>query len=378
MKIILLFCIAFTFSSCRKDDYSTSDFGFTKTFNFGKNETIQKVIIIENELYIFGSIQINGLNSMHLIKLDTLGNVITNTIFESASNETGTDIIHSSDNSLILIGSTDNSGSTDIIIKKTDLVGNVIWSKIIGGIENETSNGIIETEQGHFCIAGTTRSYGVGNNDLYIVWVNQNGEVIREKTYGGIESDGSTAILNSNTDLIILGYTNSWGAGGQDYLVLKVNSVGDSIWAKTYGGPEYEESQGFVKTNSGGYIINGHSNSTDPLHDMFAVGTNSNGGLLWKENLGGALHDGGQAILKNSDGNYVLIGRSMSFGNGTRNLYLTTITESGILLSEKSILTDSFDWINSGIELNRYYYLVGYTSIINAGESDVLIMKIKK
>lgn len=378
MKFIILFFIMLSFFSCRKDNYSKLDLGFTKSFDFGQNDKAHKVILINNELYVFGSIEVNGINNMNLLKIDTLGNKISNSILSSNSNEFGTDFILSSDNTLILIGSTQNSSSNDIVIKKVTLDGTVIWSTILGGTENESASGIIEVENGDFCISATTRSYGSGNNDLYLIWINQNGEIIREKTYGGNQSDGSTAILKSNTNLIILGYTNSWGSGGQDYFLLKINSIGDSIWSNTYGGADYEESQGLVKSNNGGFIINGHSNSTDPIHDMYAVGVNSTGDLLWENNFGGALHDGGQTILKNSDNDYLLIGRSMSFGNGQRDVYITTITETGLTISETSITTATFDWINSAIELNGYYYLVGHTSESNMSESNILVLKIKR
>jgi len=221
MKAFFILFVGLTIFSCRKDDYSNANFGFTKTYGREQEDNAQKILEIDHELYIFGTSQTYGVGNFYLLKTDTLGNKLAEKIFETPSDENGYNMLLSSDKTLILVGTTKNSTSSDVLVKKVDLNGNVIWSTIIGGVNNESVSGIVETENGDFCIAATTSSYGNGNNDLYLIWLSQNGTIIREKTYGGSESDGSTTILNSNTDLIVLGYTNSWGAGGQDYLVIK-------------------------------------------------------------------------------------------------------------------------------------------------------------
>jgi len=158
----------------------------------------------------------------------------------------------------------------------------------------------------------------------------------------------------------------------------KITSVGDSIWAKTYGGSGYEESQAMVKTSNGNFIINGHSNSTDPNHNMYAVAINQNGDLLWEKDFGGNLHDGGQSILKNKEGQYVLIGRSKSFGNGSRNIYMVTVLENGMTIDKKNILTNSDDWIDDIVDFEGYYYMVGHTLNQNHPDTDLLFVKQKK
>jgi hypothetical protein len=98
---------------------------------------------------------------------------------------------------------------------------------------------------------------------------------------------------------------------------------------------------------------------------------------LGANNYGGTKHDGGEAILLNSKGNIILAGRSMSFGNGERNVYMVEIDENGNTISEKPIITPTYDWATSIIELNNYYYIVGKTQKSISSQTDVFLMKLK-
>ncbi len=374
-----LFFVSLLLGACHKDDYSTANFGFTKTFGGNQNDEAKKVLIINNELYIFGTTKsfgdVNG--DFYLIKTDTLGNLIYQKQFGSSSADEGVNMILTKDNNLLLVGTSVLNGYRNITIIKSDLEGNIIWQTQIENSFDENVGGVVETLTGDFCLSATKKQPN-GFNDIYLIWLNQNGTVIREKTYGGNLSDGGMDILTVNNNLVVLGYTNSYGAGGQDYLLLKVNSQGDSLWAHTYGGSQYEESQEFVQLDDGSFIINGHSNSTDPNHNMFAVKTSLNGQEIWSKNFGGNQHDGGEAILLKPNGNIMLVGRSRSFGGGERNVFLIEVNQNGVVLSEQNILTPSSDdWATSITELNHYYYIVGQSKHANSNKTNVFLLKLK-
>ena len=371
VTLLTLFLLIILFS-CHKDDYSTADFGFTKTIDNGSNDKAKKIILVDNNLYVFGSANDN----FYLLKLDTLGKIIYQKEFSSPTIDDGVNMILSNDNNLILTGTSISGGNRDIKVIKSTIDGNVIWEHTYGTLLDESVGGITQTAQGNYCLSAT-KEVVVGNKDVYLLWINDNGDKINEQTYGGALRDGGMEVLNVNSNLVVLAYTNSYGAGGQDYMLIKVNEQGDSIWAHTYGGDDYEESQEFVQLQDGSFIINGHSKSTDPMHNMFAVKTDANGIEQWSKNFGGAMHDGGEAILLNSKGNIVLVGRSMSFGNGERNIYIVEIDANGNLVSEKPIITPTYDWATSIVELNGYYYITGYTQLTASDQTDVFLLKIK-
>jgi hypothetical protein len=105
---------------------------------------------------------------------------------------------------------------------------------------------------------------------------------------------------------------------------------------------------------------------------------NEDGSVLWEKNYGGLMHDGGQAAIINSKGNYVLVARSMSFGNGDRNAYMVEVSSSdGTIIQEQVVGGDKNDRIDDIIEFNGYYYLVGHSDSDGAGGNDVYVVKIE-
>ena len=102
-----------------------------------------------------------------------------------------------------------------------------------------------------------------------MVWIDQKGNLLREKTHVDIELDGSSELLEIDNEKIMLqGYTFNYGALDRDLYLLKTNFNGDSLWSKTYGASGYEESQAFYRLSDGGYLLSGHSSSKDPIHKI--------------------------------------------------------------------------------------------------------------
>ena len=89
---------------------------------------------------------------------------------------------------MVVAGRTESkgAGSTDIWILKLNNTGNKIWEKTYGGSKYDDANSIIETADGHLVVAGTTKNKGAGSTDIWILKLNKNnGNIIWEKTHGG-------------------------------------------------------------------------------------------------------------------------------------------------------------------------------------------------
>ena len=216
--------------------------------------------------------------------------------------------------------------------------------------------------------------------EILYVRFSASGKPLFHKVYGATKTDGGADIVESSTgDLMLFCYTESQGAGDRDLMLLKINHQGDSLWSQTYGGAAYEESQTIrLLDDDGGYLLCGHSASTDPIHNMYGIRLDKDGTVLWEKNYGGNMHDGGQAAIVNSRGNYVLVARSMSFGDGDRNAYLVEVSASdGSIIQEHVIGGNKNDRIDDIIEFNGHYYLVGHSdSEGTTGGNDVYIVKI--
>lgn len=378
---ILLGIISIFYISCKKDH--STPVKFEKHFGGTGNDKAHDALILHDALYLFGSTKsfddANG--DFYLLKLDMQGKLIFEKTYGGIAEEEGIDIIATNDGNLLLLGSTESKGNgmKDFYAIKINEQGDILWDTTIGGGLNDKPADAIETYDGKFCLAGYTESAGAGSLDVYLVWLDQSGNVIREKTHGGEDIDGSSELIQlEDNNLMLFGFTKNFWATSRDFMLQKMDSEGELLWRKRYGGEAYEESQGFVHTKEGDFILNGHSSSSDPNHDLFVVKVDANGDEIWNKHYGGSMHDGGQAILINSEGNYVCVARSMSFGSGDRNIYMLTSDPDGNTISEDIIGGAKNDWGNKILEYDSYYYIAGHSNSFGREDDDAYLVRIRK
>src|SRR5256885_10722757 len=92
----------------------------------------------------------------------------------------------------------------------------------------------------------------------------------------------------TDSNLIMIGSTYSYGAGNSDILLVKTNKVGDTLWTKIYGGTSVEYGYDVRQTSDGGYILCGQSSTWNPgNYDAYLIRINSNGDTLWTKVIGG-------------------------------------------------------------------------------------------
>jgi hypothetical protein len=109
---------------------------------------------------------------------------------------------------------------------KVDSSGNVVWSKTIGGSYGEGVHSIIQSSDGGYIVAGSTETFGAGDWEMYIVKLDSSGNVQWTKTIGGPSffDDAVSIIQSSDGGYVVASYTNSFGAGGGDFFVVKLDS----------------------------------------------------------------------------------------------------------------------------------------------------------
>ncbi|MBT9145197.1 MAG: hypothetical protein DDT42_01067 [candidate division WS2 bacterium] len=133
------------------------------------------------------------------------------------------------DGGYIVAGYTSPLGSGgDIYLLKLDSQGKVIWEKTYGGEADEWAYSIQQTLDGGYIVAGFKFIYfGVSKKDVYLLKLDSQGKVIWEKTYGGKYDDVAYSIRQTlDGGYIVAGYTDSFGVGGYDVYLLKLDSQG--------------------------------------------------------------------------------------------------------------------------------------------------------
>jgi hypothetical protein len=130
-------------------------------------------------------------------------------------------------------------------------------------------------------VAGYTYSFGAGSRDLFLIKTDVNGNIIWAKTYGGTSDDYATSVQQtSDGGYIVAGETQSFGAGYRDILLIKTDANGNIIWAKTYGGTDWDKALSVRQTSDGGYIVAGYTYSFGAgSRDLFLIKTDVNGNI---------------------------------------------------------------------------------------------------
>lgn len=197
-------------------------------------------------------------SSRRLIKTDTEGNV------QWSKPYNGYFVHETSDGGYIITGHYPEyfvGGQTDIIIAKTDSNGDTIWVKKYGGEHGDTGYSVLETKDGGYMVLCQTATSGTWE-DVCLLKVDENGDSLWAKVYGGERGDEGYSFTEvSNGGYIIAGYTGSYGAGGDDVYLIRTDEVGDTIWTFTYGGKSFDGSFAVENTSDGGYIIVGYTRS---------------------------------------------------------------------------------------------------------------------
>ena len=168
-------------------------------------------------------------------------------------------------------------------------------------------------------LVGYTTSFGAGGSDVWLVKVTNtlnflDGEpwcyrdmVDWRKTYGGAHDDGGKSVVKTRDGgYIIAGYTESYGAGGSDMYLIKVDSDGNLLWDETYGGSQADGANCIVQAGDNGYLIAGYTNSGVTSQSSWLVKTDSSGQIQFNQTLSGLE---AKSIVRTKDGGYVLATR---------------------------------------------------------------------
>jgi len=323
----------------------------------------------------FGS----GNSDMYIVKLDAAVNLQWTKTIGGAQQERCHSVQQTSDGGYIVTGYTSSYSTAgfDIFTVKLDASGNILWNKVIGGILSEEGNSIQQTTDGGYIIGGVTNSFGAGNNDAYVVKLDVSGNLVWAKTIGGASSDRCVEIRQTTDGGYFFGgYTLSFGQGNSDFYAVKLDASGNLQWSKTIGGSGNEYCNSVKQTTDGGYILSGNTTSFGAGGDVYAVKLDASGSLIWARTVGGTDGDGGYSVIQTTEGGFVILGFTISFGLGI-DMYLAKLDTWGNLQWSKSIGGQNEERGFSIIQLNDGGYLAaGFTSSFGAGSSDIYLVRL--
>ena len=246
-----------------------------------------------------------------------------------------------------------------------------------GGQDFDHAFSAQQTTDGGYIIAGYTFSFGNGLDDVYLIKTNSNGVEQWSKTFGGtgIES-GYSVQQTTDGGYIIIGSTTSFGNGGGDVYLIKTNSNGVEQWSKTFGGTGIEDGFAVQQTTDGGYIIIGSTSSFgNGGGDVYLIKTNSNGVEQWSKTFGGSSVERGYSGLQTIDGGYIACGKTLSFGNGSADVFLVKTDSSGVEQWSKTLGGSGYDVCWSIQQTNNGGYIISGDSYVGGVGQNIYLIK---
>jgi uncharacterized delta-60 repeat protein len=256
--------------------------------------------------------------------------------------------------------------------------GKIEWQKTYIGAK-DYGYVIHQTKDGGYIVTGQTDTYGSGGTDVWVIKLNKKGKIEWQKTYGGGSDDGVYSIQQTNdSGYMVAGFTNCFGAGGKDFWLIKLNNDGSIAWQKTYGGTSDEIANSIVQTTDGGYILTGWTTSFGAgKSDFWVLKLNSDGSITWQKTYGGAEGEWVRTIIETKDGCYLVSGLTMSFGAGNGDIWVIKLDGDGAVVWQKTYGSKGDEGANSMQMTDDGGCIVaGATTSFGAGSYDVWLLKL--
>jgi len=269
--------------------------------------------------------------------------------------------------------------SRDAWLVKTDSLGLLQWQIAIDGLNDEEwGNKIIETDDNSLVLAGITNSYGTGQADMWIVKTNGNGSIEWNKTYGGVLDEGAESIIQTvDGGFVFIGFTASFGSGGTDIWLVKIDASGSMEWNRTYGGSDRDWGLELVQVSDGGFVIAGVTKSQDKWLNWI-IKTDTMGVFEWEKTYSRTQDIRGVNFRKTKPIKFIQTldnGFALAFSNELIKMdavgiiqWNTTLEGRGIITS--LIQTSDNNYILGGAEGFLYFHDDGY--LVKISEEGVI------
>jgi len=259
-----------------------------------------------------------GSDDAFLAKYDSAGNQLWNVTWGDSSEEYGFDVAVDGYSNVYLCGHTNGfgAGSYDAFLAKYDSAGNQLWNVTWGGSNVEYGYGVDMDSNNNAYLCGKTYSFGAGGWDAFLVKYDSAGNQLWNVTWGGSNDDGSYSVaVDSANGAYLCGETSSFGAGSYDAFLAKYDSAGNQLWNVTWGGSNDDYGKGVTVDRYKKAYICGYTDSYGAGgDDAFLLKYDPAGNKLWTVLWGGPLSDTGCDVAIYHSNNIYLCGDTSSFG----------------------------------------------------------------
>ncbi len=255
-----------------------------------------------------------------------------------------------------------------LVVSADDLAGEgILWSRRYGGAAADGAQAFVEAPGGGWFITGFTFAPGRPDPDLLALRVDEAGELLWARSFGGPGAEYGLAGLADEEGFLAAGTTTSAGAGSRDVLMVRFDPAGRVLWSRTWGGRGWEGATALAGT-ADGYLIGGYTNSSGAgEEDILLLKTDRRGRLLWEHTYGGGRSELGNSLVPTADGGCLIGASTGTYGGRNSDLFLIKVDASGKeqwarAYGARSTRGYGFDWCNTAVGTrDGGVLLLGYT-----------------
>ncbi len=244
------------------------------------------------------------------------------------------DVVEKQDSSFLMTGIVNDS----LLVCNVSKNGTVNWHNTVGDIQSvRYGNAIFPLHEENGYIIVGERFDTETRHDIYVLSINDSGDTLWTKTYGGLESDGVYGVCSNYEDgFMVCGYTNSFGGSLPQLYLLNFNSLGDTIWTKVIDSDQWLTGMDIINTQDSGYLVTG-SCGAESDRDVLLMKLDQNGDSVWLKSYGGLQYDVANASVQLSNGTYIVSGTTSVNGDGDTDFYILSVDLIGDTIWTKRI-----------------------------------------
>ena len=423
MKNIFYFIIIFVCNGYLQAQQAPAKL-WDKTFGGNNDDNLLDIISTPDGGYLLGGYSWSGISGdvsqenrgrcdYWVVKVDQHFNKIWDKRFGGSEIDELFSVVVSPDGGYLLGGhsfspisgdkSDINRGDRDFWIVKIDEQGEKIWDKTFGGFHIDYFNNMIALPEDGYLLAGWSRS-GInidksepnkGGADFWVIKINNQGEKIWDRTFGGNNNDYLNTIkLSKNGNYILTGGSasgisgdrNITSLGGTDCWLLEIDPQGNIVWQQVIGGQSNDLSRRLIVDPDGNLIFGGWSTSgisddksedNRGRDDYWVVKSDPNGNKIWDKTLGGSQEEFlFSRLVRTPDGGILVGGQSRSgisfdkseSNRGDHDTWIVKLDENGNQVWDKTLGGSQFEILSNIIITPDNGYLLGCTSASDINE----------
>ncbi|MBU1936586.1 T9SS type A sorting domain-containing protein [bacterium] len=326
---------------------------------------------------------LGGEYDFYLIKTNSIGDTLWTRTYGGASTDNCYAACQTNDGGYILAGLTDSfiPGTRAPYVVKTDSLGDTLWTHAYRRDEIEVIHAVQQTSDGGYILVGHTSSL-TSNRDFLLIRTNNRGDTLWTRSYGinsllNIE-EASDVQQTVDGGFIITGTSTQIWPGEQRIYMVRTDGFGDTLWTKLFGSEENSRTANtIIQTTDNGYFLTGDI-TIDYSEDIYAMKTNSQGNVLWEfSHDGGSPHEWARGVFQTSDGGYIIAGGTNVFSSAGGNYcLLIKIDESGdTLWTREYELSRLITMSSFGRTADGGYILAGQIETYELFTSDIFLIK---